>query len=33
MMDDFLELNKSPTIKDGELQSEFDIKVEKPKVT
>ena len=32
-MEDFLELNKGPTIKEGELQREFDIKVEKPKVT
>ena len=32
-VEDFLELNKGPTIKEGELQREFDIKVEKPKVT
>ena len=32
-IEDFLELNKGPTIKEGELQREFDIKVEKPKVT
>ena len=32
-MEDFLELNKGPTIKEGELQREFDKKVEKPKVT
>ena len=31
-MDDFLELNKGPTIKEGELQREFDILVGKPKV-
>ena len=32
-MDDFLELNKGPTIKEGELQREFDILVGKSKVS
>ena len=31
--DDFLQLSESPTIKEGELQRQFDEKVQKPKVT
>ena len=32
-IEDFLELNKAPTIELGKLQREFNRKVEKPKVT
>ena len=32
-MEDFLELNKGPVIKENELQSQFDSKVGKTKLT
>ena len=32
-IEDFLELNNGPKIKEGELQRQFDEKVQKPKVT